>query len=433
MKYHDEKNECMDRSQREALQSERLVALVYRVYEKCAHYRGKMDAHGVKPSDIKDIRDITKLPFTTKDDLRATYPFGMFNVPMKDIVRIHASSGTTGKPTVVGYTQKDLDIWAESMARTMVSGGGDETSIVQNAFGYGLFTGGLGAHIGAERIGAAVIPVSGGNTKRQIMFMQDFGTTLLSCTPSYALFLGETMRDMGIDPDSLPLKYGVFGAEPWTEGMRQEIQKKLGIRATDIYGLSEITGPGVAYECAHQCGMHVNEDYFYPEVIDTDTLQQVQPGDQGELVFTTLIKEGLPLLRYRTRDISTLETDICACGRTLVRMHKVVGRSDDMLIIRGVNVFPSQIEEVLANHSAIEPHYMIIVDRKDNLDVLEVQVEMSDQFFSDAVKNIEAVRDQIAAEIFSILNLGVKVTLVEPKTLARSEGKAKRVDDRRVL
>ncbi|MGI6161687.1 MAG: phenylacetate--CoA ligase family protein [Christensenellales bacterium] len=429
--YWDEANECMDRERLRAVQTERLIKTVERAYNNVPHYRSKLKKAGVKPSDIRDIDDIKKLPFTTKDDLRENYPYGMFAVPLSDIVRIHASSGTTGKPTVVGYTHYDLDVWGDVMARTMTMAGGSRKSVIQVAFGYGLFTGGLGAHMGAERIGASVIPISGGNSHKQVMIMKDFGTTLLACTPSYALHLSEVIQEMGIDKSELKLKTGVFGAEPWTEGMRKRIEEGLGIRATDIYGLSEITGPGVASECEYQDGMHINEDHFYPELIDPVTLEHVPDGEEGELVFTTISKEGIPVLRYRTHDITRLNREKCKCGRTLVRMEKVMGRSDDMLIIRGVNVFPSQIEEILTSISEIEPHYLIIVDRVNNLDTLELQVEMSPELFSDEVRQVEAVSCAIQNRIHSTLGLGVKLKLVEPKTIDRSEGKAKRVIDKR--
>jgi phenylacetate-CoA ligase len=348
-------------------------------------------------------------------------------------VRIHASSGTTGKPTVVGYTRNDIALWAELMARTMTCGGTTRDSVVQNAFGYGLFTGGLGVHYGTERIGASVIPISGGNTKRQIMLMKDFGTTVLACTPSYALFLAEAIAESGIKRSELKLEYGVFGAEPWTEGLRHEIEEKLKVKAIDIYGLSEVIGPGVASECLCQCGLHVFEDHFIPEIIDPNTGKVLPEGEKGELVFTTITKEGIPLLRYRTRDISSLTYEKCECGRTMARIRKVMGRTDDMLIIRGVNVFPSQIESVLVEFGDTEPHYVLIVDRVNNLDTLEVQVEVNEKLFSDEVKRLEVLSKSIGNAIQSTLGLSAKVTLVEPKTIARSEGKSKRVIDKRKM
>ena len=373
------------------------------------------------------------MPFTCKQALRDTYPYGMFAVPLSEIIRIHASSGTTGKQTVVGYTRKDIDTWSEVMARTLVSAGATKDSVIQVAYGYGLFTGGLGAHYGAERIGASVIPISGGNTKRQLQIMKDFGTTLLACTPSYALYLAEELEEAGIKPEDLKLEAGVFGAEPWTTSMRDEIEKRLKILAIDIYGLSEVIGPGVATECPCKCGLHVQEDHFIPEIIDPDTLEVLPPGSKGELVFTTITKEGLPLLRYRTRDISSLDYDKCDCGRTIVRMSKVTGRTDDMLIIRGVNVFPSQIESVLLEMGQTSPHYKIIVDRVENLDVMEVWVEMTQSMFSDEVKRIEEIERKIRREIENTLGISVTVKLTEPKSIERSEGKAKRVVDKRKL
>jgi phenylacetate-CoA ligase len=357
----------------------------------------------------------------------------MFAIPNSEIVRVHASSGTTGKPTVVGYSRKDLDIWSEVMARTLTSAGAGKNDIMHVAYGYGLFTGGLGVHYGAEKIGATVLPMSGGNTKRQLQLMQDFGSTILACTPSYALFLAEAMEEEGIKPGDMKLKAGVFGAEPWTEEMRQEIESKLKIKAIDIYGLSEIIGPGVASECMHQCGLHIFEDHFIPEIIDPNTLEILPYGQIGELVFTTVTKEALPMLRYRTRDLTRLTADKCECGRTLVRMEKCLGRSDDMLIIRGVNVFPSQVESVLLEMAETRPHYMLIVDRINNLDVLEIQVEVDDQFFSDEIKELEGLRKKIQHNIESTLGINASIKLVEPKTIERSEGKAKRIIDKRIL
>lgn len=393
-----------------------------------------MKEKGVEPGDIRTVEDLRKLPFTYKQDLRDTYPFGLFAVPMEQVVRVHASSGTTGKRTVVGYTAKDIDTWAELMARCLTSAGTDKTSVVHVSYGYGLFTGGLGVHYGAERIGATVIPMSGGNTKLQIEIMKDFGSTILTCTPSYALYLAETMREMGIDPrKDLKLKAGIFGAEPWTEAMRKEIENQLGILALDIYGLSEVIGPGVSVECEYQNGMHIQEDHFIVEVIDPETEQPLPTGSQGELVFTCITKEALPLIRYRTRDIARITDEKCPCGRTLVRMSKVLGRTDDMLIIRGVNVYPSQVESVLLELGLSSPHYQLIVDRVGSLDKLEIQVEMTPEMFSDQVKDIEAVERKIRHNIESTLGLTCKVRLVEPKSIQRSEGKAKRVIDKRVL
>ncbi len=424
--------ECMDREKLLKLQGERLHKTVQRVYSNVAHYREKMKEKGVEPGDIQSAADLKKLPFTYKQDLRDTYPYGLFAAPMDEVVRIHASTGTTGKKTVVGYTANDINVWAEVCARSLVSAGADKKSFVHVAYGYGLFTGGLGIHYGAERIGATVIPVSGGNTKRQIEIMQDFGSTILTCTPSYALYLAETMKEMGIDPRrDLSLKAGVFGAEPWTEEMRKEIEDQLGILAIDIYGLSEIIGPGVSIECEHQNGLHIQEDHFMVEIIDPDTEEVLPIGAEGELVFTCITKEALPLIRYRTRDICRLNGEKCACGRTQIRMGKVTGRSDDMLIIRGVNVFPSQIESVLLELGLTAPHYQLIVDRVGTLDSLEVQVEMTPGMFSDEVRHIEKAEQKIRSNIESNLGLTCKVRLVEPKSIERSEGKAKRVIDKR--
>ncbi len=431
--YWDKIHECMDREQLESLQLERLKATVKRAYQYSQFFKNGMQARGLVPEDITKLSDLSKLPFTIKDDLRDNYPFGIFSSPLGEIVRIHASSGTTGKPTVVGYTSRDLGIWSEVMARTLTAGGVEKSSVVQISFGYGLFTGGLGAHYGAERIGASVIPMSGGNSKRQMMLMKDFGTTALCCTPSYALYLAETMENMGIKHDEMKLKYGIFGAEPWTESMRKEIESRFRIRATDIYGLSEIIGPGVSFECEHQCGMHINEDHFIAEIIDPDTGEVLPHGSEGEIVFTTITKEGMPLIRYRTRDITSISYETCGCGRTLARMKKVRGRSDDMLIIRGVNVYPSQIEEILMSTSGVAPHYLIIVDRVDNLDDMEIHVEVAQDMFSDEVKKIEELSRRISKEIHTTLGINAKLKLVEPQTIQRSEGKAVRVIDKREL
>ena len=421
----------MDRKKLEELQSQQLVKTIERVYYNVPYYRNLMQEKGIMPEDIKGLEDLSKLPFTTKDDLRNNYPYGLFAVPLSEIVRIHASSGTTGKPTVVGYTREDITTWSELMARTLACGGASKHSVIQVAYGYGLFTGGLGVHYGAERLGASVIPISGGNTKRQVMLMRDFGTTVLACTPSYALHIAEVMKEMKVPRSELKLKYGILGAEPWTEELRKEIEEKLGITAIDIYGLSEIIGPGVASECQYKNGLHIWEDHFIPEIIDPKTGEVLPEGCEGELVFTTITKEGIPVIRYRTRDISSLNYEPCPCGRTHVRMHKVLGRTDDMLIIRGVNVFPSQIESILINIGDTEPHYLLVIDRVGNMDSLEVWIEVSENLFSDEVRKLESLKHRIANEIYSTLGLSAKVKLVEPKTIERSQGKAKRVLDRR--
>jgi len=429
----NEKIECASRDEMDAIQTERLKKTVTNIYHNISFYRSKMQEKGLVPGDIKSIKDISKLPFTNKSDLRDNYPFGMFTVPMSEIVRVHASSGTTGKPTVVGYTRNDLQMWAEVVTRSLGMAGVHKNDIVQVAYGYGLFTGGLGMHYGTENLGATVIPISGGNTDKQILLMQDFGTTVIACTPSYALFLAETMNEMGVSPESLQLRVGIFGAEPWSENMRKEIEAKLKIKAIDIYGLSEVIGPGVSCECEHQCGMHINEDHFIPEIIDTETLEPVNPGEIGELVFSTVTKEGMPIIRYRTRDLTRLNYEKCACGRTLVRMEKCMGRTDDMLIIRGVNVFPSQIESVLLEMSETEPHYLLIIDREETLDVVNLLVEVQEQFFSDEIKQLETLRKKITDKIQSTLGISIRVKLVEPKTIERTAGKAKRVIDKRKI
>jgi len=423
--------ECMDRDGIRHVQGERLRETVERVYFNVPYYRNKMQESGLGPEAIRTIDDISKLPFTTKPDLRDNYPFGLFAVPMSEIVRVHASSGTTGKPTVVGYTRNDIATWSEVMARTLTAAGANRNDFIQVAYGYGLFTGGLGLHYGGEKIGASVIPISGGNTMRQIQLMHDFGSTVLACTPSYALYLAEAIQESGINRDDLKLRVGVFGAEPWTENMRREIEEKLRIKAIDIYGLSEVIGPGVASECPFQEGLHINEDHFYPEIIDPETLKVLPAGSIGELVFTTLTKEGLPLIRYRTRDLTQLTYDKCKCGRTMVRMEKCLGRSDDMLIIRGVNLFPSQVESVLLEMSEIKPHYLLIVDRVNNLDTLELKVEVDEAFFLDKISQLESLRQKLQHNLENSLGLGIKVTLVEPKMIERSEGKAQRVIDKR--
>ncbi|MGF1585483.1 MAG: phenylacetate--CoA ligase family protein [Bacteroidales bacterium] len=426
-------SECMSRPEMNALQGERLRELIERVYFNVPYYREKMQRAGLGPDDIQSIDDLYRLPFTTKDDLRDNYPFGLFALPTSEIIRLHASSGTTGKPTVVGYTRKDLVTWSEVVARTLTCAGVERKDFMQIAYGYGLFTGGLGLHYGGEKIGAVVIPVSGGNTARQLQIMQDFNTTVLACTPSYALYLAESIDEMKIDRSSLKLRVGVFGAEPWTENMRREIESKLGIKAIDIYGLSEIIGPGVASECQFQKGLHINEDHFIPEIIDPVTLMPVEEGNEGELVFTTITKEGLPLIRYRTRDLTSLNYNVCDCSRTLVRMKKCTGRSDDMMIIRGVNIFPSSIESVLLDISETKPHYLLIIDRVNNMDVLQVLVEVDQHFFLDRIGQLESLRQRIRSSLESSLGISVDVRLVEHKTIERSEGKARRVIDKRKL
>lgn len=433
MKYYKPEIECAPRSELEALQSYRLSRTVRRVYENVAPYRKKMDEAGVKPEDIKSIADLQKLPFTVKQDLRDNYPYGMFASPMKDVVRIHASSGTTGKQTVVGYTAHDIDMWAECAARALVSVGGTKDDFIHISYGYGLFTGGLGLHYGAEKLGATAIPASAGNSMRQLQLFKDFGSSIICMTPSYAISLIELMKENNISKDEFKLKAGVFGAEPWTEEMRKEIEAGLGIKAYDIYGLSEIMGPSVSCECECQCGMHICEDHFIPEIIDPDTLEVLPAGQQGELVFTCITKEALPLIRYRTRDIATLVYDKCECGRTLVRMLRPQGRTDDMLIIRGVNVFPSQIESALLSVDSKATNYFLEVDRVNNLDTLEVQVEMREDMFGDEIKTLEAYKKKVKAAIDSAIGVGVSVKLVEPKTLARSTGKAVRVNDKRAI
>ena len=424
--------ECASRDYLRALQSARLIKMVKNAYENVPFYKQKLDEIGLKPEDIHSIDDITKLPFTVKTDLRDNYPFGLFACKKDELVRIHASSGTTGKPTVVGYTKADIDVWSEGAARAICAAGGTKDDTIHVSYGYGLFTGGLGLHYGAEKLGATALPASSGNTARQIQMLQDFESDIICCTPSYAMFIGETIRDMGINPEDLKVRAGIFGAEPWTEEMRMEIEKLLGIKAYDIYGLSEIAGPGVSYECECQNGMHVCEDFFYPEIIDPDTLEPVPDGEYGELVFTCIGKEALPLVRYRTRDICALTREKCACGRTTVKMAKPKGRSDDMLIIRGVNVFPSQVEHVLLTLN-MAPNYLIIVDRVNNSDTMEVQVEMTPDMFSDTVKGMEKEEKKIEAALQSTLNIHAKVRLMAPGSLPRSEGKAKRVIDNRKL
>jgi len=432
--FYNEEFETLPRPALEALQLKRLQSTLERVYATVPFYKAAFDAAKILPSQVTSLADLQKLPFTTKQDMRDSYPYGLFAAPMEEIVRIHASSGTTGKPTVVGYTKKDIEVWSELMARSFVSAGAHRGDIIHNAYGYGLFTGGLGAHYGAELLGASVIPISGGNTKRQIMIMKDFGSTVLTCTPSYSLFLAEEARAEGIDFRNLKLRVGIFGAEPWSEAMRTEIEEKLNLSAIDIYGLSEIMGPGVAIECIEaQNGLHIWEDHFIPEIINPETGEQVAEGERGELVITTITKQGIPLIRYRTRDITSIRYEPCVCGRTHARIARMSGRSDDMLIIRGVNVFPSQIEAVLVSIEGIEPHYMLIVDRQGTLDTLTVQVEVSQHLFSDEIKVLQALSRRVEKEIKDMLGVTCTVKLVEPRTIQRSEGKATRVIDNRKL
>ncbi len=414
-------------------QSKALIGQVKKLYEKVSFYREKMNIHGVMPEDIKSIDDIAKLPFTTKAEMRDVYPYGMLAVDRKEIVEVHTSSGTTGKPVVGAYTRNDIDLWSEVMARTLGMGGVDASDTIQNMFGYGMFTGGLGVHYGTRRIGANILPASSGNSKRQLQLMQDFGTSVLACTPSYCLYLAEFANEHCIDIRNFGLKAGFFGAEPWSENMRQDIQQKLGLKAFDIYGLTEIIGPGVAAECEEQNGLHFFEDHFYPEIIDPETGKILPDGEKGELVITTLTREGTPLLRYRTRDISYIMAERCPCGRTLRRIHRLFGRNDDMLIIRGVNVFPSQVEDILLGIEGVEPHYQIVVDRKGQLDSLAVHVEVNAAIFSDEISRLEHLEKTICNEIKTALGIQVAVRLVEPKSVARSEGKAKRVIDNRNL
>jgi phenylacetate-CoA ligase len=425
--------ECMPREEMKALQLKRFRKLVDRVYHNVPFYRKKLQAIGYTPGDITSLKDIRYLPFTTKQDLRDNYPFGMFALPMSEVVRVHASSGTTGKPTVVGYSRRDLETWAEVTARCLYMANADRQSVVQVAYGYGLFTGGLGLHYGAEKVGASVIPMSGGNTEKQLMLMEDFGSTVLACTPSYALHLIESWEKLGKDRKALKLKSGIFGAEPWSDAMRQQIEARWGIKAFDIYGLSEIMGPGVASSCIENAGLHINEDHFYPEIIDPDTGETLPDGEKGELVFTTFTKEAFPLLRYRTRDITTLHEEPCACGRTTIRMERVTGRSDDMIIVRGVNVFPSQVEAVLLEFGETAPHYQLIVEREGNLDKLTIQVELSPTLFSDTVTELSLLERRIHQRIDSVLGISANIKLVEPYTIARSEGKSKRVVDLRKI
>ena len=419
----------LPREQLAAIQLQRLQSVVSLAYDRQALFRGRMDERALTPASIASLADTAKLPFTVKTDLRDTYPFGLFACPMEDIVRLHASSGTTGKPIVVAYTQADLDVWAEVMVRTFVACGLHRGDVIQNAYGYGLFTGGLGAHYGAEAFGATVIPISGGNTERQLMVMADFGVTAICCTPSYFLHLIESAKEMKIDFSKL--RVGVFGAEPWSDSMRERIQDDSGIRAYDIYGLSEIIGPGVGVECSEQRGLHIFEDHFYPEIIDSETGEVLPDGAEGELVLTTLSKQAMPMIRYRTRDVTTLVSEECACGRTLRRIRRIGRRSDDMFIIRGVNVFPSQVETALLRVEGTLPHYQIILTRDKGLDQMEVKVEVTPEVFSDEIRKLEALQHQLGASIENVLGIRVEVTLVGPRSLARSEGKARRVTDLR--
>jgi len=432
-RYWNKEVETMEREQLQALQLKRLRATVEKVYANVPYYREKMQAKGMEPGDVKTMDNLRDLPITIKQDLRDTYPFGLFAVPMEDIVRIHASSGTTGKQTVVGYTQNDIDMWADCMARCLTMADADKSSRIQVAYGYGLFTGGLGAHYGTEKLGATSIPASSGNTQRQINMMIDFGVTHLCCTPSYAMNIAEVLHEMGYTKDNLKLKAGCFGAEPWSDGMRAEIENQLGIRAHDIYGLSEIMGPAVSHECRHKNGLHIWEDCFIAEITDPDTDMPVKDGEPGDLVITTINKEGIPLIRYKTRDICVLNREKCECGRTHVRMSKPAGRTDDMLIIRGVNVFPSQIETVLLSIGDIQPNYQIIVDRKNNSDTMTIEVEIPEAMFTDSIKGIETFEKRISNQMNSVLGINAKIQLVEPKSIPRSEGKAKRVIDKRKI
>ncbi len=425
--------ECMPREQMRELQGKRLCKLVQYVYHNVPFYRHKMQEMDLTPDDIREIEDITKLPFTTKQDLRDNYPYGLMAAPLSEVVRVHASSGTTGNPTIVGYTRRDLSIWSEVMSRCLSAYGVTREDTFSVSYGYGLFTGGLGAHYGVENLGATVIPASTGNTEKHVRLIRDLHITGIACTPSYALYLAEVVERMGIRKEELGLRIGAFGAEPWTENMRQEIQSRLGLKGYNIYGLSEIMGPGVSYECQEQYGSHINEDHFYPEIIDPVTCQNLPYGTQGELVFTTLTKEGMPLLRYRTKDLTSLIADPCPCGRTSVRMTPIMGRSDDMLIIRGINVFPSQVESVILGMKEFEPQYLLVVDRKNNLDTLEVQVEVRRDFFSDDIGSMLKLKKTLSDRLKSVLSISAEVKPVEPNSIARSQGKSKRVIDNRVL
>ncbi|MBM6718256.1 phenylacetate--CoA ligase [Bacteroides gallinaceum] len=425
--------ECMPREQLRELQGKRLQKLVAYVYHNVPFYRHKMQEMDLMPEDIRSIDDIVKLPFTTKQDLRDNYPYGLMAAPKSEVVRVHASSGTTGNPTIVGYTRKDLAIWSEVMSRCLSAYGVTREDTFSVSYGYGLFTGGLGAHYGVENLGATVIPASTGNTEKHVRLIRDLKITGIACTPSYALYLAETVDKMGINKNDLSLRIGAFGAEPWTEHMRQEIQERLGLKGYNLYGLSEIMGPGVSCECEAQHGSHIHEDHFYPEIIDPVTLEPLPIGEQGELVFTTLTKEGMPLLRYRTKDLTSLMPGECACGRTSVRMTPIMGRSDDMLIIRGINVFPSQVESVILSMKEFEPRYMLVVDRINNLDTLQVQVEVRRDYFNDDIGGMLALRKQLADKLKSVLSISADVKLMEPNSIQRSQGKSQRVIDKRVL
>jgi phenylacetate-CoA ligase len=433
MQIWDPDYECMPREEIEQLQLERLQATLNRVDKNVTCYRNRFKEMGIVPEDVQSLSDLSQLPFTTKEDLRLNYPYGMFAVPLREVVRIHSSSGTTGKPTVVGYTKHDIKVWSNLVARFMTAAGVSSDDVVQIAFGYGMFTGAFGLHYGSELIGASVIPMGAGNTEKQIMIMQDYRTTALVSTPSYAVTIAERMERMGVDPKSLHLKVGLFGGEPWSESMRRELETRLGISATDNYGLSEVIGPGVAGECQHKCGMHISEDAFIAEIIDPDTGQTLPPGSVGELVLTSLTKEAFPMVRYRTRDITSLDYAKCACGRTTVRMKKTMGRTDDMLIIKGVNVYPSQIEEVLFAVEGCQPHYQLVVDRKGTLDTLEIRIEVTENIFFDEMKLQKAFLDQVERRIDSVLGVGAVVKLVEPNSIPRAEGKSSRVIDKRKI
>lgn len=429
--YFQEEIETMEREQLEALQLERLQATVKKVYENVPFYTKKFHEVGVKPEDIKTLADLSKLPFTVKTDLRDNYPMGLNAVPREELVRVHASSGTTGKPTVVCYTEGDIKMWGDCVARGLASAGLTSADMFQVSYGYGLFTGGLGLHDGVQALGGVVLPTSSGNTQKQIMMMNDMGSNAIACTPSYALFLSEAIREAGLDPADLPLRAGIFGAEPWTEEMRKQLEARLSIKAYDIYGLSEVCGPGVGMECSEQAGIHIWEDNFLIEIVDPVTFEVLPEGETGEVVFTTITKEGMPVIRYRTKDLSSITREKCACGRTHVRMNRITGRSDDMLIIRGVNVFPSQVESVLLAMGKTAPHFHMVVDRVDNTDTLEIMVELDETFFDDQMKAIEALRKEISKEVQAVLGISAKITLVEPKTIPRSEGKNKLVTDKR--
>jgi len=431
-RYYQPEIECASREELTALQSERLVKQVKHVWDNVPYYRKKMEEKGVSPEDIKGIEDLHKLPFISKADLRDAYPYGLMGAPLSDCVRIHSTSGTTGKRVVAFYTQHDIDLWYDCCARAIMAAGGTKDDVVQVAYGYGLFTGGAGLDGGSHKVGCLTIPASSGNTERQIMFIRDLQASIICCTPSYAAYLGETMKEMGLGPDDIPLKAGIFGAEAWSEEMRQDIQKTMGIKAYDIYGLTELSGPGVSFECSAQKGMHINEDHFIAEIIDPNTGEVLPAGSKGELVFTSLTKEAFPLLRYRTRDICQLNYEPCSCGRTHVRMAKPMGRSDDMLIIRGVNVFPSQIETVLLNRG-YSPNYQIIVDRVKNVDTFDIKVEMTPEMFTDDMGQITKMQNELVADLRSMLGIGAKISLVAPKSITRSEGKAVRVIDKRKI